>query len=183
MHARLAALGVASLVSIACWTGPGSLARADTAHEIPQSVRSEHESVLAYLHVIAAKPTPEGAAAQKVIDLLIPHMAKEEEFIIPPLALLPDLAAGKATPDMGWAIGMADRVKNEQSALLKIHQGLSDAFIELLDAAEAAGDEVTVGFTKDLAADDLGDREVTEPTTILIGTFLRGHLHGHDHDD
>lgn len=177
MNARLAALAAASLLGITCWTGAGSLARAETAREIPQSVRSEHESVLGYLRGIAAKPTPEGAAAQKVIDLLIPHMAKEESFILPPLVLLPDLAAGKVTPDMRWAIEMGNRVKSEQATLLKIHQGLSDAFIELLDAAMAAGDEVTVGFTKDMAADDLGDREVTEPTTILIGEFVHSHLH------
>lgn len=45
-----------------------------------------------------------------------------------------------------------------------------------MDAAKAAGDNVTVEFTKDLAADDLGDREVMEPAVILIGEFLRSHL-------
>lgn len=176
MNARMAALAAASLACVVCWSGPGSKARADTVHEIPQSDRAEHESVVGYLRGIAARPGPEGVAAQKVLDLLLPHMAKEESFILPPLILLPEIAAGKVTPDMDWAIEMADRVKTQQAELLKIHQGLSDAFIGLLDAAEAAGDEVTVGFTKDLAADDLGDREVTEPTTILIGEFLRSHL-------
>jgi hypothetical protein len=176
MDARTAALAAVSLACVACWPGPGGVARADSAHPIPQSVAAEHESTLAYLRSIAAKPTPEGAAAQKVIDLLLPHMAKEEAFVVPPLALLPELAAGKVSPDQRWAIGLADQVKAEQAELLKIHQGLSEAFIGLLDAAEAAGDEVTVGFTKDLAADDLGDREVTEPTTILIGEFLRSRL-------
>ena len=180
MSVRTAALAAVSLACVACWPGPGGTARADAAHEIPTSDRAEHESVLGYLRNIAARPGPEGAAAQKVLDLLIPHMAKEEEFVLPPLTLLPELAAGKVSKDMRWAIEMADRVKAEQAELLKIHQGLSDAFIGLLDAAEAAGDEVTVGFTKDLAADDLGDREVTEPTTILIGEFLRSHLHDHD---
>lgn len=167
----------AASIAGASWVGQGGMARAETTHEIPQSAVAEHESVLANLRSIAARPTPEGAAAQKVIDLLLPHMAKEEAFILPPLVLLPDIAAGKVTKDMRWAIGMSDRVKAEQAALLKIHQGLSDAFIGLLDAAQAAGDDVTVGFTKDLAADDLGDREVTEPTTILIGELLRRHLH------
>ena len=176
MRARIAVLATASLVSLACWPGAGAVARAETVHEIPQSDRAEHESVLGYLRGIAAKPTPEGAAAQKVLDLLLPHMAQEEAFILPPLTLLPELAAGKVSADMQWAVEMADRVKAEQPTLLKIHQGLSDAFIGLLGAAEAAGDEVTVGFTKDLAADDLGDREVTEPTTMLIGEFLRSRL-------
>ena len=173
MHARMTALAAVSLTCALCWPGPGGVARAEPARDIPQSVVSEHESTLTFLRAVAARPTPEGAAAQKVIDLLIPHMAKEEEFILPPLVLLPELAAGKVSPDQRWAIELADRVKSEQANLLKIHEALSDAFIQLLEAAEAANDDVTVGFTKDLAADDLGDREVTEPTTILIGEYLR----------
>ncbi len=176
MHARMAALAAVSLACVACWPGPGGVARAEPGHDIPQSVALEHKSVLAYLRRIAEKPTAEGAAAQKVIDLLVPHMAKEEEFILPPLTLLPELAAGKVTPDMRWAIPLAERVQKEQAALLKIHDGLSEAFIALLDAAETENDEVTVGFTKDLAADDLGDREVTEPLTILVGKVLRSRL-------
>jgi hypothetical protein len=173
MHARMTALAAVSLACAVCWVSPGCVARAEPAREIPQSVATEHESTLNYLRSIAARPTPEGAAAQKVIDLLTPHMAKEEEFVLPPLVLLPELSAGKVTQDQRWAIPLADRVKAEQAELLKIHEALSNAFIELLQAAEAENDEVTVGFTKDLAADDLGDREVTEPTTILIGEFLR----------
>ncbi len=176
MHARMAALAAVSLACVACWPGPGGVARAEPGHDIPQSVALEHKSVLAYLHRIAEKPTAEGAAAQKLIDLLVPHMAKEEEFILPPLTLLPDLAAGKVTPEMRWAIPLAERVKTEQATLLKIHDELSEAFIALLDAAETENDEVTVGFTKDLAADDLGDREVTEPLTILVGKILRSRL-------
>ena len=176
MHARMAALAAVSLACVACWPGPGGVARAEPGHDIPQSVALEHKSVLAYLRRIAEKPTAEGAAAQKVIDILVPHMAKEEEFILPPLTLLPEMAAGKITPDMRWAIAMTDRVKAEQADLLKIHDGLSEAFIELLGAADAAGDDVTVGFTKDLAADDLGDREVTEPLIVLIGKVLRSRL-------
>ena len=176
MHARMTAFAAVSLACAVCWPGPGGTARAETGRAIPPSVRTEHEGVLRYLRNIAKRPTPEGAAAQKVIDLLVPHMAMEEEIVLPPLVLLPDLAAGKVTPDMRWAIGLADRLKAEQRHFLQIHEGLSDAFIELLGAASEADDDGTVAFTKDLAADDLGDREVTEPTTLLIGKFLRSRL-------
>ena len=176
MHARMAALAAVSLACVACWTGPASVARAETGREIPSSVRAEHEGVLRYLRNIAKRSGPEGAAAQKVLDLLEPHMAIEEEIILPPLILLPELAAGKVTPEMRWAIGLADQLRAKQPDMLKIHEGLSDAFIGLLGAADDAGDENTVAFTKDLAADDLGDREITEPTTLLIGKFLRARL-------
>ena len=176
MNARMAALAAASLVGLACLAGPGGMARADISQEIPQSDRAEHISQLGYLRTLAARPTPVGKAAQKVLDVLQPHMAREELYILPPLMLLPDLAAGKVTPDMRWAVAMAELVKAEQAALLHSHEDLSNALIELLDAAQEAGDEATIGFTKDMAGDDLSDREITEPTTILIGKFLRGRL-------
>ena len=176
MHARMAALAAVSLACAVCCTGPGGVARAEAGHEVPPSIRAEHDSVLRYLRNIAKRTTPEGAAAQKVLDLLIPHMAKEEAFIDPPLLLLPELAAGRVTPDMRWAIGLADQLRAEQNDIRLIHEGLSNAFIDLLGAADAEGDESTVGFVKDLAGDDLNDREVTEPTTLLIGKFIRSRL-------
>jgi len=176
MHARMAALAAVSLACAVCWPGPDGEARAQPGVDIPLSVRTEHEGVLRYLRGIAARPTPEGAAAQKVLDLLIPHMAKEEEIILPPLVLLPALASGQVTPDMRWAIALADRLRAEQRNIRHTHEELSDVFIGLMDAADAAGDQGTVAFTKDLAADDLGDQEVTEPTALLIGKFLRSRL-------
>lgn len=121
MHAGIAVLVAVSLAGVVGWPGLGGKARAETRHTVPKSVVSDHESVMAYLRKIAARPTPEGPAAQKVIDLLVPHMAKEEALILPPLVLLPVLATGKVTPDMRWAIEMADRVKAEQAELLNIH--------------------------------------------------------------
>ena len=176
MHAKMTALAAVSLACAVCCTGPGSVARAEATHDIPASARAEHTGILRYLRTIAERPAPVGPAAQKVLDVLVPHMAKEEEFILPPLTLLPDMAAGKVTPDMRWAIAMADRVETEEADLVHMHEALSDAFIGLLDAAEAANDAVTAQFTKDLASDDLGDREVTEPLTILIGKILKKRL-------
>lgn len=175
MHARSAALAAVSLACAACLPGPGRV-HAQPGIDIPASVRAEHQGMLAYLRRIAANPTPKAAAAQKVLDLLLSHMVTEEAIILPPLVLLPALADGRVTPDMRWAITLADRLGAEQTALLHMHEALSDALIALMDAAEAEGDEGTVRFAKDMAADDLGDREVTEPTTLLIGKFLRTRL-------
>src|SRR5579871_1618659 len=85
---------------------------APATHEIPQSVRLEHEDTLQQLAVLARRPGPVGVEARKALELFKRHIKREEEYILPPLALLPRLADGKATPDMKWAIAMADRVKS-----------------------------------------------------------------------
>jgi hypothetical protein len=103
-------------------------------------------------------------------------MALEEEFILPPLTLLPSLAAGTVTPDMRWAIAMSDRVRTERDNLQQVHAGITAAILELKAAAEAENDEATIGFCTDLAAADLSDVEITEPTVLIIGDILRAKL-------
>lgn len=176
MHARMASLAVVSLVCLVCWPGPGGDARAQAGIDIPQYQRVEQEGMLGYLHDLASRTTPTGAAAQKVLDRLIPKLAKENEITLPPQVLLSALAEGEVSSEMRWAIALADRVKAERDSLLRLHEELRAALIALRDAAAAEGDRHTVGFTKDLMADDLGDQEIEEPTAILIGEFLRSRL-------
>jgi hypothetical protein len=157
--------------------GPRGAANAQPGIDIPQSVRMEHESVLAYLTMIAARKSATGKAAQKLLDVMKEHMAFEEAVVLPPLVLLPDISEGKITPDMRWAIALSDQVKAEQQGkLLRLHSAVTDAALVLQQAAEDEQDHVTVGFVRDLAADDLGDREITEPTVIMIGEVLRSKL-------
>ena len=176
MRAGTATLAAVSVACLACWPGPGGTARAQRGVDIPQYQRVEQEGMLVYLRELAKRTTPTGPAAQKVLDLLVPKLAKENEIILPPQVLLSALADGEVSPDMRWAIVMADRVKAERDTLLRMHKDLNVAFLALRDAASAEGDRHTVGFTNDLIADDLGDQEIEEPTAILIGDFLRSRL-------
>ncbi len=176
MDARMATLAAVSLACGVCWPGPGGDARAQPGVDIPQYERVEHRGILDYLHGIAGRPGAVGPAAQKVLDHLIPLVAKEDEIVLPPLVLLSTLAGGEVTPDMRWAVVLADRVKAERDTLRRGHEELKKALVALREAAAAVGDHHTVGFTKDLIADDLGSQEITEPTTILIGEFLRSRL-------
>ncbi len=136
----------------------------------------EHESVLRYLDNLGQRTTPSGAVALKLRTALAAHMAFEEAVEMPPLVLLPELAKGIVRPDMRWAIEMSDKVLAAHDKIQGYHNAITAAALGLQDAAESEHDEVTVGFVRDVAADDLGDAEVTEPIILLIGTFLRSRL-------
>jgi hypothetical protein len=157
---------------------PGLLgsANAQPGKDIPPSEEMEHEGDLAYLGKLAERPGPVGAAAKNMIEIFKGHMATEEEFILPPLTLLPKLAAGTVSPDMKWAIADADRLKAEQASIQATHQKITDGLLALKDAAQEEHDANVEGFASDLAADDLADVDITEPTVLLIGEFLRQKL-------
>ena len=110
----IAAVSMASALAACVLSGPVAAQAPSHAGEIPQSIRLEHENTIEQLTKLSKKHGPVGVEASKALGLFKAHLQREQEFILPPLSLLLQLADGKATPDMKWAIAMADRVKSER---------------------------------------------------------------------
>jgi hypothetical protein len=146
------------------------------AGDIPQSLRLEHENTLQQLNAFARRRGPVGAEAQKALSLFKQHIKREEDYILPPLTLLPALADGKVMPDMKWAIEMADRVKADREEIFREHTQITDAMNRLAAAAERANDTAALDFARGAVADSLSDIELVEPTAIMVGEYLRAKL-------
>ena len=149
---------------------------AQPARDIPQSIRLQHQEDEATLAELSRKPAPVGPAAKAALDLVKRHHQREAEYILPPLTLLPQLADGKVTPDMKWAIEMADQLKANREQIFQEHAQITDAMNALLQAAERAHNTAAAEFARGAVADSLADMEISEPTTILIGEYLRSKL-------
>ena len=163
--------------TVLAWPAPPATAQtAPPGHDIPQSLRLEHEDAIAELDMLARRKTPVAAEARKLRDLLKRHQQREAEFILPPLTLLPALARGDVRPDMRWALEMADRVKAEHEAIFHEHEAITDGCSTLLAAAEQAHDRAATDIAHALVADSLNDLELLEPTVVLIGDVLRARL-------
>ncbi|MCW3474567.1 hypothetical protein [Limobrevibacterium gyesilva] len=168
--------------TVAAWVCPSGIALAQapqpsaSAHEIPQSLRVEHEETLQRLSALARRRGPVGDAARKALVLFKRHIAREEEYILPPLTLLPVLADGKVTPDMKWALAMTDRVKAEREQIFQEHTQLTDALNAIVTAAQRAHDNDAVEFARAAAADSLNDIELLEPMVVVIGDYLHSKL-------
>ncbi len=160
-------------------TGAAGIAAAQTSShvgDIPQSLRVEHDNTLTQLTRLSHKHGPVGVEARKALVLFKKHLLREEEFILPPLTLLSALADGKITPDMKWAIAMSDRVKAEREETFLEHTRITDALNTLAAAARTAHDQEALDFAQGAAAESLNDIEITEPTSIVIGDYLRARL-------
>lgn len=146
------------------------------AGDIPQSLRLEHENTLRELDALSRHRGAVGIEAGKALALFKQHLQREEAFILPPLTLLPELADGKVTPDMKWAIAMADRVKAERDLTYQQHTKITDAMNALADAARKAHDTAALNFAQGAVADSLNDMELEEPMSIVIGDYLKSKL-------
>ena len=107
---------------------------ATMAYPIPESLKTEHEE----LHKILEKSTrlggKTGDAAKAVAELLHAHFIKEEEYDLPNLGLLPQLATKKVSADMREAINISDKLRKELLQMLKEHEQIVAALQTLVRA-------------------------------------------------
>lgn len=168
------ALGIAVLASIltAAPMAAGNAAE-QSAPQVPQSTSYEHDQIIEGLANFAKREVAHAAAVQKALTAIQAHYAKEEAFVLPPLALLPNIAKGAISKDMEPAIAMADRTKAALPELHNDHLQITSLMNELIEAGKADHDEELTQLATRVAIQSLNDLEITQPTAILIGDYLR----------
>jgi hypothetical protein len=141
--------------------------------EIPKPLKSEHEE----LHTTLVRATKEagalGAAARAVAKLMDPHFAKEEQFALPPIALLPRLARGDVTSDLEEILVLSDRLQHELAGMLNDHKEIVNALKGLLATAREEDRVEYVEFARQLIRHAQMEELVMYPAAILAGRYIR----------
>lgn len=141
--------------------------------EIPELLKTEHQE----LHERLARATEAGGwtgdAAQAVAEIMHAHFEKEEEFALPPLGLLPKLARGEVAREMADVLTLTDKLKAELPQMLEEHQEIANALGKLAEAAKGEGKPEHAHFADQLKRHAQTEEEVSYPTAILIGDYLK----------
>lgn len=141
--------------------------------EIPESMKLEHEELHQELYAATQEPGEIGEAAQRVADLLHEHFEKEEEFALPPLGLLPTLVSGESGAELGQVLRLTERLKADLPEMLAEHQAIVGALDGLRAAADRAGQSRYVRFAEKLKLHAQTEEQVSYPTAILIGEYIK----------
>lgn len=139
----------------------------------PTPLQSEHQALFAEISAAAKIDGRTGKAARLVARLLERHFALEDEFVFPPLGLLPALAQGTIEPEMAAALVMTNRLNDELPNLIAVQRVIVAALEELMTVAEEEGHADLVGFAENLMLHEEMERDVSYPTAILIGKYLQ----------
>ncbi len=143
----------------------------------PLSIRREHEELHADLARAEREPGPIGEAAREVARILHPHFLREDEYAIPPLALLPRLAKGQVTPDMAEVLPLVARLKEEMPLMIQEHRAIIGAVQQFATAAESENDEKYIRFAAELLVHAQMEEEVLYPAAVLVGEYVKAKLH------
>lgn len=151
--------------------------------KIPHSMIVEHEELHVDLTKAIASGGETGAAAKQVAEALHAHFESEEKYALPPLGLLPALAAGNIVPEMARVFSMTDTLKAELPHMLEEHQAIVAALKKMIEAARQEKKMEHVTFAEKLMLHAQNEEEVSYPTAILIGEYLKLKLgiHGSEH--
>jgi hypothetical protein len=143
--------------------------------KMPDSLRARH----AAFHAEFIKATQEvgkvGDAARAIEKLGTTHFAKAKNAF-PPLGLLPRLAEGKVTSEMGEAVKVAEKLRANLPQIHGEHRELLAGLKKLGEAAKEEGKTDYVRFAESLTLHIQEEEEVLYPTVLLIGDYVKRRL-------
>ena len=143
---------------------------------IPGSLKVEHDELHEELVKATKEPGAVGEAAKRVAKLLHPHFVKEEEYALPPLGLLADVAEGRITPEMKDVLRLTDKLKADLPEMLKEHGAIVGALESLSKAAGEAGKPEYARFAEKLALHAQTEEQVMYPAALVVGELVRQKL-------
>lgn len=143
---------------------------------IPKPLKLEHDELHADLVVATKAGGRTGEAAKAVAKVLHPHFVKEEEYALPPLGLLVELARGPIEPGMADVLKMTDRLEAELPTMLSEHRAIVAALNTLVEAAQTEGKQDVARFAEKLKLHAETEEQVSYPTALLIGRYLKAKL-------
>ena len=140
---------------------------------IPHTMQVEHEELHANVEKAIASGGETGAAAREVAEALHSHFESEEKYALPPLGLLPALAGGRINSEMTQVLEMTDTLKAELPRMLEEHKAIVSALQNLIKAASQEKKTEHIHFAEQLMLHAQNEEEVSYPTAILIGEYVR----------
>jgi len=141
--------------------------------EVPLSIKKEHENLNNQIQKLTLFKDSAGLAAFKLYSLMQHHFNEEEDFVLPPLGLLPLLTSGKIPDQNKEIIQLSETLKSHLSHLSVEHQ-LIKVYVEELKQVAAKNNLLEImEFEKELRKHANTEEEVFFPAAVLIGEYLK----------
>jgi hypothetical protein len=153
---------------------PSTASEHSGSFEIPKSMQIEHEGLHSDLAKLTRAGGRTGKAAQNLASVLDPHFQKENQYALPTLGLLVPLSEGKFDCGMAAVLSMTNKLQADMPTMLSEHKEISAAVSQLRNAASSENKAEGVKFADELTAHAQSEEQITYPTALLIGLYVKG---------
>lgn len=139
--------------------------------ETPEVLIRGHECLYEDLEFIISFGGEIEEKAEQLAKILHSHFKKEEEYALPPLGLLLELADGRWDLDASTVIKMADKLQSQMSEMKKEHENIR-VVLNKLENIDTNNTKIQ-RFIKDLSIHIDIEDQVLYPATLLVGNYLQ----------
>lgn len=141
--------------------------------EVPSSIKETHASLLEQVHNLTLHKDKSTQIALTLETLMLHHFKEEENFILPPLGLLPLLAKGELPKESKEIILLCEKMKSQMDHMSVEHQMIKVHIDELKQASKKENLAEIIEFEKEVIKHAISEEEIFFPTAILIGEYLK----------
>lgn len=142
------------------------------AFKMPESLRLRHEAFQTDFTKATKEHGKVGEAARAIEKLGNTHFAKAKD-VFPALGLLPLLAEGKVTPEMGAVRRIADYLRAALPQIRQEHRELAVGLKKIADVAREERKTEYARFAERLIMHIQEEEEVLYPTVLLVGELVQ----------
>lgn len=150
-----------------------SLAQFPGKPEVPSTLKNVHAELLAQLHQFTLIKDSSAKFSLKLQELMLHHFKEEEDFVLPPLGLLPSLASGQLPEKTNDIIKFNGNIRSQMDHLSAEHQLIKAYIEELKQASTAENQPGILEFGKEVSKHAVSEEEVYFPAAILVGEYLK----------
>ena len=141
--------------------------------EVPSIILEDHHYFLDKLEQVTAYQDSTGYAARKLFEVMEYHFREEEEYVFPPLGILPLLAKGNFPEDSKEIILLTEKFRENSAVMLAEHQMITHLLGEMMLAAEKENHQELIGFDEELQKHAALEEELLFPMVLVIGEYLK----------
>jgi len=141
--------------------------------EVPSSIKQTHLHLLEQVHKMTFYEDSSSYIALKLENLMQHHFKEEEDFILPPLGLLPLLEGDKIPQNISEIINSSKNVRSQMDHMSAEHQLISAYIEELKQVSDTDNLPEINGFENEIIHHAKSEEEIFYPTAILIGEYLK----------
>lgn len=141
--------------------------------EVPLVILNDHYYFLDKLEQVTSYQDSTGYAARKLYEVMEYHFKEEEDYVLPPLGILPLLARGNFPEERKEIILLTEKFRKNSTIMLAEHQMITHFLGEMMRAAERENHQELIGFDEALKKHAALEEELLFPMVLVIGDYLK----------
>ncbi|MEP6262549.1 MAG: hemerythrin domain-containing protein [Gillisia sp.] len=141
--------------------------------ETPAVILQEHHYFLEKLEQATFYGDSTGYYARELYEVMEFHFKEEEDYVLPPLGILPIIAGGEFPKNAGEIILLTEKSARNSAVILAEHQMITHFLGQMMLAAVREGHEELSGFDEALHKHSALEEEVLFPMVVVIGDYLK----------